>query len=197
MGSLVLRQIRDADRWTLWGWRNSERVRRVSLSDGEIARADHDAWFTEHFPGLRNKTIMVEWDGEAVGWFQIEQWDQSIMSGEWGVTLGEPNRAPIGLGGSLPLLALTHAFKRLNASSMTGRVLDANTNMVSIMRRLRVPIIDHIEEPSRLARGDAAGMTVYRVERSEWPQLLESGLSHVPSGLRSAITATSNQPIAD
>jgi hypothetical protein len=193
---LGLRQVREQDRWLLWGWRNSERIRTVSVHDEEIPREKHDAWFTERLPGMHNKTVIVEWSGAPVGWFQVEHWDESKRSGEWGVALGEQHLAPLGLGGALPLLALSHAFTRLRAGQMTGRVLDLNKNMLSIMRRLEVPVIDRVEEPSRQARGEDIGMTVYRVERSDWPHIHDLGSSLVPSSLRAAIAAACSQPLS-
>jgi hypothetical protein len=194
--TLGLRQVREQDRWLLWGWRNSERIRTVSVHDEEIPREKHDAWFTEHLPEMRHKTVIVEWSGVSVGWFQIEHWDASTRSGEWGVALGEQHLAPIGLGGVFPLLALSHAFTRLGAVQMTGRVLDLNKNMLSIMRRLKVPVHDHVEEPARGAGGKDTGMTVYRVEHSDWPLIHDLGFSMVPSSLRAAIAAACSQPLS-
>lgn len=192
---LQLRQVRESDRWTLWEWRNSERIRRISVHDEEIPRSDHDAWFTKNFPLMRDRTVIVEWNGDAVGWYQIEKWDESSRSGEWGIALGEAP-TPVGLGGSLPLLALSHAFDRLNASRMTGRVLNLNTNMLSIMRRLRIPVIGQ-SGPLVRQDGTQTTMTVYRVDRAGWPEILEGGLAMVPSSLRSSIRAVLSAPLGE
>lgn len=193
---LALRQVRETDRWTLWEWRNSVRIRRVSIHDEEIPRSAHDQWFTEHFPTMRDKTIIVEWDNSAVGWYQIERWDPKAKSGEWGVALGDLD-VPIGLGGALPILALSHAFERLNARIMTGRVLELNINMISIMRRLTIPILAVNDDGVPRLDGNTSRTVVYQLRHSEWRGVFDAGQLLVPSSLRSSIVRVISEPILD
>lgn len=193
---LILRQVREADRWTLWEWRNSDRIRRVSVHDENIPRTDHDAWFSKNFPRMHNRTIILEVDGSPVGWYQIEHWDPARRTGEWGIALGN-TEVPMGLGGALPLLALSHAFDRLDATQMTGRVLQLNTGMLSIMRRLRIPVIETIDEHLQRENGERTGIVVYRIERSEWPATLNAGRMLVPVAARALIDRAMAEPIQD
>jgi len=194
--SLSLRQVRESDRWTLWEWRNSDRIRRVSTHDMEIPRNSHDAWFSQQLPKMHDRTVIVQWDGSPVGWYQIEKWDALSNSGEWGNALGSTN-VPIGLGGMLPILALSHAFERLGAQAMTGRVLELNTNVLSIMRRLRIPKIDVDTIPVTRCDGSLSHTHVFRVDRSGWDEVLEAGRFLVPSALRKSIDLVRSAPIPD
>lgn len=194
MNEVTLRQVREADRWWLWRVRNSERVRRVSTNDAPIHREDHDAWFTERLPDMRDRTVIVEWAGEAVGWFQIEKWDNMRREGEWGIAMSEAP-APIGLGGILPVVALAHAFERLEANSMTGRVLDINRTMLSIMSRLAIPTVEHATDPISRLDGTEATTYIYRVTSDSWGAVREHGLSLLPTSLREKVISSIEQPI--
>jgi RimJ/RimL family protein N-acetyltransferase len=194
--ALSLRQVRESDRWTLWGWRNSDRIRRVSIHDEEIPRDSHDEWFSQHLPRMRDRTVIVQWDGSPVGWYQIEKWDPQSNSGEWGIALGSTD-VPIGLGGMLPILALSHAFERLDAQVMTGRVLELNTNVLSIMRRLRIPRIDLDAVAVTRDDGSSSRTQIFQMDRSDWGTVLEAGRSLVPSALRRSIDLVRSAPIPD
>jgi len=190
---VVLRQVHEDDRWLMWEWRNSERIRRVSTNDVEISRDTHSVWFAQGFPTMRDSTIIVEFNGDPVGWFQIEGWDSDHRTGEWGVGLGVAPGTP-GLGGALPLLALGHAFDRLDATTMTGRVLGLNDNMLAIMRRLGIQVDEIVDEPRVRADGSTTTMVRYRVLASEWPRVRDDGLALLPTALRtSLITALSEK----
>ena len=183
---LTLRQIRPDDRWTLWAWRNSERIRYVSTNDAEIPREDHAAWFERRFPQMRDRTVIVQWDAEPVGWFQLEHFDDATRSGEWGIGLGVVPSTP-GLGGALVVLALGHAFERAGATEMTGRVLGVNTNVLAVMRRLGFTA----EKGDSLVRADGSttDVSVYHVSRDQWPAIRDRGLALLPSALRAEVAA--------
>lgn len=197
MHGLSLRQVRVDDRWRLWEWRNSERIRLMSMNDAAIPREDHDVWFTERFATMRDRMVIAEWDGQPVGWFQIEKWDDSSRTGEWGNAIGEPDAVPLGLGGALPLLALAHAFGRMQAVRMTGRVLDHNRNMHSIMRRLKMPVLEGQEDKVQRSDGSESSVTAYRVERSSWPRIQSAGFSLLPTSLREQVARCSSEPITE
>jgi len=197
MSALSRRQVRREDRWTLWNWRNSERVRLMSMNDNPIPREDHDSWFTKTFPTMRDRMVIVEWAGRSVGWYQIESWEESSRSGEWGNAIGEPEATPIGLGGGLPLLALSHAFDRMQAVQMIGRVLTLNRNMNAIMRRLKVPVDEDLAAVVRRMDGSESSVTAYRVDRPTWPRIEATGLSLLPSSLRQSFVQCLSEPISE
>lgn len=189
---LRVRQVGEADRWLLWGWRNAEPVRRMSVDDAPIPESVHSAWFDQAYPGMRDRTLIVEWDGEPVGWYRIEDWDDAAFSGRWGLGTGS-RRAPIGLGGALTLLPLGHAFGRLGATSMTGQVLEANTNMTGILRRLGIPVDPDVQRVPR-ADGSQQRLLAYTVVRGDWPMIRERGLAMLPIATRTEVDGALARP---
>jgi RimJ/RimL family protein N-acetyltransferase len=191
---LTLRQVRVTDCWTLFQWRNSERIRLVSTNDAEIPRDEHVAWFERRFPEMRDRTVIVQWDTEPVGWFQLEHWDETTRSGEWGVGLGVVPAMP-GLGGALVVLALGHAFERADATEMTARALGLNTNMLAIMRRLGFTAT--AGDPLVRADGSTTEVSLYSVTREDWPGIRDRGLALLPSAFRAEVVAALAEVVAD
>nr|WP_227412179.1 GNAT family N-acetyltransferase [Cryobacterium sp. BB736] len=192
-----LRQVRPSDKWTLWEWRNSDRIRHVSTNDAEIPRQHHEAWFSRAHPAMRDRTILVESNGVPVGWFQIENWDDQAKVGSWGIALGDPVRAPAGLGKALPLLAHGHAFDRLEARRLTGRVLAHNAPMRHIMTQLGFVAVSQDETPLARADGGTTTTIIYDVTRESWPDIRENGLRYIPLGIRDDITRVMREGIAE
>jgi len=193
---VTLRQVREEDRWRLWSWRNSERIRRVSTNDAEIPRESHDEWFSRRLPSMRDRTIIVEVDGIPVGWYQIEHWDADTRTGEWGVALGESS--PIrGLGRALPLLAHAHAFDRLYATKLTGRVLAQNERMVPVMEALGIPRAVELDSNVNRATGESVLLMAYRVRSPQWPQLWERGTAALTPQVRSLVRQVVASTISD
>jgi RimJ/RimL family protein N-acetyltransferase len=183
---IVLRQVREEDRWRLWSWRNSERIRRVSTSDVEIPRQSHDAWFSARLPIMRDRTIIVEVDGAPVGWYQIEHWDPQKRSCEWGVAIGEPS--PIrGLGRAMPLIAHAHAFGRLGATELTGRVLARNQRMMAAMEALGIPRAPELDREVVRANGETVALLAFKVKAAEWPQVLERAMPSLTAEVNSLV----------
>ena len=197
MGSrLTLRQVREEDRWRLWSWRNSERIRRVSTTDAEITQESHDAWFSARLPTMRDRTIIVEIDGEPVGWYQIEHWDTRTRSGEWGVALGVPS--PIrGLGRAMPLMAHAHAFCRLEATEITGRVLALNERMMPAMEALGIPRAPELDRAIERAAGETVALLAYRVSSAQWSGVWERALSALTPEVNALVRRVAASTISD
>jgi len=193
---LSLRQVREEDRWRLWSWRNSERVRRVSTNDAEIPRESHDEWFSRRLPSMRDRTIIVEVDGVPVGWYQIENWDAEERTGEWGIALGVTS--PIrGLGRAMPLLVHSHAFDRLYATKLTGRVLAKNERMLPVMAALAIPRASELDRNVDRATGESVSLKAYRVLASQWPHVWERGITALTPEVSSLARHVVNSMIAD
>jgi RimJ/RimL family protein N-acetyltransferase len=193
---LVLRQVREEDRWRLWTWRNSERIRRVSTTDAEIPRESHDAWFTAHLPDMRDRTIIAEVDGAPVGWYQIEHWDPKNRIGEWGVALGEPS--PIrGLGRAMPVLAHAHAFLRLQATELTGRVLAINERMMPVMDALGIPRAPTLDRDIERGSGETIALLAYRVSAEQWPQVWERATASLTTEVNALVRRVAESRVSE
>jgi RimJ/RimL family protein N-acetyltransferase len=193
---LALRRLREDDRWTLFDWRDSERVRAVSLDSAPLQREGHSAWFDRTLVARRDEVLVVEWQGRSVGVVQLEalRRDQRISS--WGCHLGETD-VPPGLGAALPLLGLGYGFETFGLRRMHAQVLGHNTGMRSIHRRLGVPeegvLRNHLLRPD----GSEIDVHLYGVLREEWPDLRDRGLALFPSSLAPSVARACRGTVTD
>lgn len=186
---LRLRYLHRGDAALLFRWRNAPAVRRASVNDRELVMDEHLVWFADEVS--RPTTLIVQWDGNPVGWVRVEQWDPVSRTAGWGMALGEP--ATPGLGGSLPLLALGHGFDRLGVTELRGIVLADNDRMRSVMRRLALAPTgeDVITRPS----GEPLPIIRYLVTAQQWPGIRDNALKLLPSSLRGEVqSALADEP---
>jgi RimJ/RimL family protein N-acetyltransferase len=161
-------------------WRNSKRVREISLNQELISRERHFDWFNDVINRRPHEVLIVEWAKRPVGVIQVEARDQNEGRGVWGFYLGELS-VPPGLGAGLPVLALGHAFQNLGLLKMSGVVLRTNLNMLRIHKRLGLTA--HLD--SSLDRvGQASESMEFRVDKDDWVELRERALSLFPVSLR-------------
>jgi RimJ/RimL family protein N-acetyltransferase len=185
---LSLRPVEDGDFIRLLDWRNSDRIRSVSVNQQTIANGTHREWLSQKIQSQPKHVLIVEWDLRPVGVVQVDKWVDGGRFGEWGCYLGETD-VPPGLGASLPLLALGYAFIHLKASKMRALVLDTNRNMISIHKRLGlVPESSNVSEiGSDLRPPDS--FFQYEVHDSDWELILKNGLSLFSAEIRRSIEA--------
>lgn len=190
---LNLRDVVDQDSDRLFEWRNSARIRNVSINQLPLDRNTHLDWLSSAINNPLKHLLIVEWDFRPVGVIQIDNWVASGRFGEWGCYLGEVD-VPPGLGASLPLLALGYAFGDLKASRMRAAVLAKNGNMIAIHKRLgMVPeISDAFHNQVDLDSSDS--VLLYEVRASNWISVLETGLSLFSREMREAIENCLNTP---
>ena len=171
---LALRPLGDQDFNRLLDWRNSDRIRSVSVNQQIIANATHRDWLSQRIQSQPKQVLIVEWDLRPVGVVQIDKWVDSGRFGEWGCYLGETD-VPPGLGASLPLLALGYAFSHLKASKMRALVLATNQNIISIHKRLGlIPESSNVLEIWTDLRSPDSFFQ-YEVHDSDWELILKKG----------------------
>jgi len=180
------------DIWTLWEWRNLDKVRAVSINDRQLARADHQTWFDSNFAQMRDRMIMVEWNGAAVAWFHITRFDGS--DGGWAYALGVTS-GTLGLGALLPLLGLGYAFERLHARTISGQVLDSNFNVQSLFARYGIPTVPIVAEPVSRADGSVVTVTSYEVTDRDWPIIKANALRELPARLGDLLVRSLEAPV--
>jgi RimJ/RimL family protein N-acetyltransferase len=191
-----LRRLREDDRWTLFEWRGTDRVRLVSVHDEPLERERHSAWFDTRVTARRDEVLVVEWQQRPVGVVQLEGLDADQGLASWGCHLGDTD-VPHGLGASLPLLVMGYGFESHGLRRMQAQVLGHNHRMLTILRR-----IDMAEEGvlrRHLLRGDGteADVHLFGVLRDEWPALRDRGLAVCPPSLATAVSDTFGAPVTD
>ena len=193
---LSFRQVGESDIWTLWEWRNQPRTREVSFVDSELPNADHETWFAHRYPTLRDRLIMLEWDGRAVGWYQITDWDPVGRTGGWSFVLGDTN-GTTGVGALLPLMGLAHGFDRMHALALSGQVLDSNVTVKSLFARFGIPVTSTSSPPSERENGELVPITDYAVTDQQWPGILDTAIRSLPKSLAQLLALSLKSPIRE
>ena len=194
--SLIIRQVRPEDSLPLLRLRNAERARPMFVNDGLVSQEAHEAWFAKSFPTMRDIWLVVEWDARLVARFQIEDWKPDVRKGEYGVAADTEN-GPLGLGTVLPVLALGHAFLRLGAVEMIGRVLDINTDMNRIMTRLGLSTDPAGTRLVQRPSGETLELFEYRIPVDAWEDVRRRGLAMLPRALRMDVERALEAPVAE
>lgn len=166
------------------------------VNDALVSREAHERWFAASFPTMRDIWLVVQWDGRLVARFQIEDWDPASRKGEYGVA-ADTETGPLGLGTVLPVLALGHAFLRLGADEMIGRVLDINTDMNRIMTRLGLMVDPAGTRPVQRPNGETLELFEYSIPAEAWPDVRRRGLTMLPRALRLDVERALDAPVGE
>jgi UDP-4-amino-4,6-dideoxy-N-acetyl-beta-L-altrosamine N-acetyltransferase len=193
---LVLRRLREDDRWRILDWRNQDYVRAVSINSASIDRTSHSTWFDRALLNQRELFLIVEWKQKPVGVVRIESWDSEQRLGSWGCHLGELD-VPPGLGAALPLLGLGHGFDRLGARKMHAVVLETNSNMLGIHRRLKLQQEGRLERNVLREDGTEVDEIVFGIHESEWPAFKAKAISLFPSTFRAEFQTCLDSQLID
>lgn len=181
--SLGVRPVEEVDRWTLLEWRNSDRVRAVSIDAAVIPRDTHTAWFDRLLAERADEVLIVTWDGAPVGVVSLERVDRPQAVCSWGCHLGVTD-VPPGVGAVLPVIGLGFGFDGHRMRRMTAQVLGGNRNMRGIHRRLGVPIEGTLREHVRRDDGTASDVVLYGVLAPEWATIRSTAAGLLPATLR-------------
>ena len=181
--SLGARPVEEVDRWTLLEWRNSDRVRAVSIDAALISRDTHSAWFDRLLAERADEVLIVTRDGAPVGVVSLERVDRPQAVCSWGCHLGVTD-VPPGVGAVLPVIGLGFGFDGHGMRRMTAQVLGGNRNMRGIHRRLGVPIEGTLRKHVRRDDGTTSDVVLYGVLAPEWETIRTTAAGLLPAALR-------------
>jgi UDP-4-amino-4,6-dideoxy-N-acetyl-beta-L-altrosamine N-acetyltransferase len=193
--SLGVRPVEESDRWTLLEWRNSDRVRAMSIDSAVIARDTHAVWFDRLLAERADEVLIVTWDDAPVGVVSLERVDRPQSVCSWGCHLGVTD-VPPGVGAVLPVIGLGFGFDGHGMRRMTAQVLGGNRNMRGIHRRLGVPIEGTLREHVRRDDGTTSDVVLYGVLRPEWATIRATAAGLLPSALRGDLDALLDRSVA-
>jgi RimJ/RimL family protein N-acetyltransferase len=180
---LGVRPVDEIDRWRMLDWRNSERIRAVSIDGAVIDESTHSAWFDRVLAERGDEVLIVTVDEAPVGVVSLERVDRRQGVCSWGCHLGVTEVAP-GVGAALPVIGLGFGFDGHAMRRMTAQVLAGNRNMLGIHRRLGVPIEGTLREHVRREDGTTSDVVTYGVLRSEWSAIRSMAASLLPTSVR-------------
>ena len=185
--SITVRQVGEGDRWRLRDWRNSERIRAMSVNDTEIDESTHSAWFDRLLAERGDQVLIVVHDDRPVGVVSLEHLDLDQRVSSWGCHLGV-TEVPPGVGALLPLIGLGFGFGTHSLRRMSAEVLSVNRNMLGIHRRLGVPIEGTRREALRRADGSVCDVVEYGVLPSEFAEIRVAAAALLPRSIRDDAT---------
>lgn len=170
--SCKLRPMRGSDLRTVFGWRNSERIRAVSFTEHEIAWEEHLAWYERCKTDDTIHPMLFECHDQPIGVVSISRIDRSAGTAEWGFYLGDLN-APKGSGAAMGFLALEHAFGELGLEQLVGEAFVSNEASVRYHERLGFRAVEAGRR--RVKKGDEM-LEVMRLQLSaeRWRELRPS-----------------------
>jgi len=125
----------EEDLRTVWGWRNSSRIRAVSFTDHEITWEEHLSWYDRSKNDDNIRPMLFVCGGTPTGVVSFTRIDRQAGRGEWGFYIGDQT-APKGTASIMGLLALDYAFGELDLQTVVGQSFVSNEASVRYHRRL-------------------------------------------------------------
>jgi RimJ/RimL family protein N-acetyltransferase len=135
----MLRAATEADVDTIRRLRNQQANRDVSITSHEITADEHAAWWAKASVDPTRRVLIYQRDDEIAG--VVTFFDLDGSTGAWGFFLDADGLAE--RGQTLPAWievmreATAYAFDKLGLEVLTGEVLEHNTVVRQMNRRLR------------------------------------------------------------
>jgi UDP-4-amino-4,6-dideoxy-N-acetyl-beta-L-altrosamine N-acetyltransferase len=120
-----IRPIEEKDIEIVLRWRNSERVRAVSVTDHIISESEHRKWFEKNKLCEDATTLIFELSNTPIGLINFSQIDRNNFECFWGFYLGEEGSSR-GIGTIMGFIALNYAFNELGMRTIKGEIFGFN-----------------------------------------------------------------------
>lgn len=133
--SFQLRQVTLDDGQMLLRWRNAEPVCQCMYNTAAIALPEHLQWLQRELANPASRHLLLERDGEPVGYASLTGISERHRRCAWGFNLGD---TPQPRGSGLRMLALLaeQVFEELQLEKICSEVLDFNTASLRVHQRL-------------------------------------------------------------
>ena len=106
-------------------WRNSEHVRRQSLTDHIIKLNDHQEWFRDLDKDPACEWLIAEFKDKPIGVVSITDINSQNSTCTWGMYTGE-NIGKLGIGVLMEIRAIDRIFNYHRIRRLWGQVLKSN-----------------------------------------------------------------------
>ncbi|PTM58854.1 UDP-4-amino-4,6-dideoxy-N-acetyl-beta-L-altrosamine N-acetyltransferase [Desmospora activa] len=172
-----LRPMTEDDLAMVLDWRNSEPIRKLSLSDRAITMEEHRQWFQGVFDTPCHP-LLFEYQEEPAGVVTFSRWDPYHHRCFWGCYLGRTD-LPKGTGTAMGYLALEYAFDRLGVRKLCGETLACNTRALRFERKLEIIDVEGYLVEHILRDGRYEDLICVRALNRDWQErktLLKSRL---------------------
>ena len=132
---IALRDMRPEDRDRVRQWRNLPAVARYMYTDGEIAEAEHAAWFARVLDDPSCTYWIITCDGADVGLACITGIDRVHSRCSWAFYIASSDLRGRGVGSVVEYSVLSHVFDTLGLEKLCCEVLDLNAPVIEMHKR--------------------------------------------------------------
>ena len=135
---VLLGPVTGKDMPTLFQWRNN---RELSNFSGRYRPVD-EAAFTEWLAGAKfgfPRTLLIirkKFGADALGYVELYNMDNTAMSAEFGIAIGDPANRGQGYGAEATRLTLGFCWRDLNLQRLALRVIGDNAPALHMYRKV-------------------------------------------------------------
>ena len=122
---LKLRPMDDDDLVMVLNWRNSDHVRRYSLTNHIIKLKDHQEWYRNLYKDPTCEWLIAELKNEPIGVVSITDINSQNATCTWGMYIGE-NIGNLGIGVLMEIRAIDRIFNHHDIRKLWGQALESN-----------------------------------------------------------------------
>ncbi len=133
LADLKLRPIKENDLAMVLDWRNSEHVRRNSLTNHIIKLKEHQEWFGNLHKNSTCEWLIAEFKSEPIGVISITDINSQNSTCTWGMYIGD-NIGNLGMGVLMEIRAIDRIFNHHGIRKLWGQALESNRILVTHKR---------------------------------------------------------------
>lgn len=170
LADAVFRPARNSEMWEILEWRNAPRVRQAMLTQHEIGRAEHEAWFTRKLedPGFRQ--MITERDNTPVAvqaYFDIRPEDSAWWAFYFTPAVPDDMAAMMKIWKWVELSGIIYAFEVMGLQTLYCEVLRSNAGVLNWHKRFGFETCD----PKVSANTAEFDLEVLRLDHASYDKL--------------------------
>jgi UDP-4-amino-4,6-dideoxy-N-acetyl-beta-L-altrosamine N-acetyltransferase len=138
MANTLIRPARPDEVWDILGWRNAPRVRQAMLTQHEIGRAEHQAWYERQLAQPLFRQMLVEHGGSTVAvqaFFNIRSRRSAWWAFYFTDAVPDDMATMLRIWKWVELAGLAYAFDTLQLDTLYCEVLRSNTAVFNWHKR--------------------------------------------------------------
>jgi UDP-4-amino-4,6-dideoxy-N-acetyl-beta-L-altrosamine N-acetyltransferase len=165
--SISVRKMRETDLEYVLSWRNHPDVRRFMLSQHEITRDEHRAWFDQASKDETRELLIFHDRNQPVG-SVIFSGVKIKSSADW--SFYSAPGSPAGTGTRLCETAIEFAFRELKINKIIGKVLEFNEASIRVHERLGFLTEEYLREHT-LIDGKHHDLRIFGLIYDKWQSI--------------------------
>lgn len=166
LNDLKLRKMTESDLEMVLNWRNSEHVRRYSLTDHIIKLEEHKKWYESIRNSHKCEWLIAELKNNPIGVVSITDINQQDSTCSWGLYVGELNQN-LGMGILMEIRAIDYIFGHYGIRKIWGQVLESN-RIILIHKKFGY-VVEGVLRNHVLRKGKYEDILYIALFAQQWP----------------------------